>query len=297
MNSKYLISFCNNKTNINPTEGTGYLGMLTVSDDEMHYAPVQLNLPHGLQGNGITGLCAYTDGYLAILQRPTSTLLFLNTDFSVREVFPLEGLSGVHSVCHDGQSIYCAVTSQDRIVRLDENRLQSDAWSSGAGQDTVHLNSICLHQKHLLATCFGLKASSLWRSATEGIAFDATNGENIMQDLWHPHSIVVFADDILCCDSSRQRVVSQKQGVVVSDVPGYARGLFINQEMLLCGTSKGRLVSHSTGVVIGNKSDQGDIGGSCGVSLFTHRAATYQSTEYIALDDYAEEIYDIIPLT
>ena len=293
----YLVSFCNNKDRLGHATGTGFIGQLHLdSNGQLSYSPIELDLPDCGVGKGITGLCRYDEGYVAILQTVPSTVLYLDKEFSVTHFVSLTDMKGVHSVCYDGEKIYVVVTSQDRVVAVDKNGQFSDVWSNNTLKDTIHMNSICLHNNELLVSCFGPKASMLWSSATEGKVFNTATDATVIKDLWHPHSAMSVDGEIICCDSSRQRVYSQQRGEIVSDLPGYSRGLCIQDDILLCGTSKGRLVSHSTGVVIGNKSDKGTMGGACGVSAYRKDAqGKYQLTDQLNLDTQAEEIYDIIP--
>ena len=290
--SKYAFttSFCNNNKKINNHDN--YLAQIEVDTDKetIDCFDKPLILPDGMHGNGITGMCKHLGQTVLLLQRMPSTLVFLNQDFKVERVLPLDGLKGVHTILSWRDHIYLSVTNQDRIMRISVDDKLEEVWSNGTMADKLHLNSLCIHDDQLHASAFGAKKADLWSSADEGYVFNVETGEHVLQSIWHPHSSLSYQGELYCCDSSNQRVISE-QGVLIDGLLGYTRGLFINQDVVVCGSSLGRVVSHSTGVRISNKSDQGQLAGSCGISVFFKKTQNICS---IDLNDKATEVFEIL---
>ncbi len=291
--STFLVSFCNNGKNTAEDNGHYVIKVhIDTQDQVVAVEPVDLNLPAGFGGNGITGMCHAGDHVVLLLQRTPSVLLYLHQDLSYSHHFELTGLKGIHSILNWNQAIYLSVTNQDRIVKFDHDQVQHEVWTNHTMEDQMHLNSISLHQGRLMASAFGPKSNQLWSSATAGYVFDVASGDKVIEDIWHPHSSFSYAGKVYCCDSSNQRIISES-GVYKEGLPGYSRGLYVDDGLILCGNSQGRLVSHSTGVKISNKSDQGLLGGLCGLNVCFKQN---NSDQFIDFSEMATEIFDILPL-
>jgi hypothetical protein len=293
MIAQYIISFCNNNQRI--SDGSGYLALLEVDleNQQVSVSGAPLVLPAGLRGNGITGMCHHEGELVILLQRMPSTLVFTDLGFNYLKHHELEGLKGVHTIISWQRSIYLSVTNQDRIVKLDPALKQQDVWSNQTLQDDIHLNSLCVHDGQLHASAFGHKAGQLWSSARQGYVFNVATGEQVINNIWHPHSSFSHAGKVYCCDSSNQQIISAGH-TLLKDLPGYSRGLFINDEIIICGSSLGRLVSHSTGVRISNKSDQGTLGGQCGLTVHFRNS---KQQRFVDLSDMATEVFEVLPLS
>ncbi|GAA4825112.1 hypothetical protein GCM10011365_05410 [Marinicella pacifica] len=291
--SKYsfIVSFCNNQKKINKNQN--YLAQIIIDtkSETITSQNLPLNLPNGIRGNGITGMCIHQNQIVLLLQRMPSTLVFLNKDFTVERVLPLDGLKGIHTILSWRNNIYLSVTNQDRIVRLKNDDTLEEVWTNGTMADHIHLNSLCIHNQQLYASAFGEKKANLWSSADEGYVFNIETGERVLTSIWHPHSSFSYKGNIYCCDSSNQRVIFN-QGELINNLPGYSRGLYLNDTITVCGSSLGRVVSHSTGIKISNKSDSGRLAGWCGISVLFNKSKNIRS---IDLNDKATEIFEIIP--
>ena len=292
MTKQYLISFCNNKKNIHAQ--TNLIAQLEVDLNAQKASLIDLPLimPSDLKGNGVTGMCFHKGQLVLLLQRMPSTLVFFDDDFKFSHYFELTGLKGVHSILSRGGFIYLSVTNQDRIVKVNDENQQFDVWSNETLEDTIHLNSICIHNNELYASAFGKKANELWSSAQSGYVFRVLDGKKVIDNIWHPHSSFSYDNQIFCCNSSKQQIISE-EGVYQADYPGYTRGLYIDDDLLICGASLGRLVSHSTGLRISNKSDQGVLAGECGITVNFKNS---QVTQFLSLSQCATEIFDVLPI-
>jgi len=291
MNKKYLISFCNNKANIASNRNLIAKLEIDLETQEVKLSDIQLNIPESLKGNGVTGMCFHRQYLVFLLQRMPSTLLFFDKNLNYSHHSELIGLKGVHSILSHKGFIYLSVTNQDRIVKVDDSNQQFEVWSKQTLKDTIHLNSICIHDNELYASAFGEKSNELWSSAQSGYIFRVSDEKKMIENIWHPHSSFSYANQLYCCNSSNQQVINQ-QGVYQANLPGYTRGLHTDDELLICGTSQGRLVSHSTGVRISNKSDQGSLGGICSINVCFK---SNQATKNINLSDRATEVFEILP--
>ena len=291
--SKYsfTVSFCNNNKKINNHDN--YLTQVALDSvaETISCQDLPLYLPEGIRGNGITGMCKHLGQTVLLLQRMPSTLVFLNQDFKVDRVLSLDGLKGIHTILSWHDHIYLSVTNQDRIMRLNVDDKLEEVWTNDTMADRIHLNSLCIHNDQLHASAFGAKKADLWSSADEGYVFNVETGEHVLNSVWHPHSSFSYQGDMFCCDSSHQRVISNL-GVLIDGLPGYTRGLYMDDTVVVCGSSLGRVVSHSTGVRISNKSDLGKLAGWCGVSVLFKET---QNTCTIDLNDKATEVFEILP--
>ena len=287
----FLVSFCNNKQQV--SEQGLQLARLDINtaDQTVHQSALTIELPDSLTGNGVTGMCHHGAHRVLLLQRNPSTLVFLNQHLQVDQVVPMEGLKGVHTILSWQGELYVSVTNQDRIVKLDQSFNQHEVWSTGSQQDSIHLNSICVHDGSLYASAFGPKKDQLWSSADQGYVFRVATSEPVLKPIWHPHSVFSHAGKLHCCHSSFQQVVSA-DAVLEENLPGYTRGLYIDDELLICGTSTGRLVSHSTGLKISNRSGAGQTGGTCGVFIrFNNHGSSFTDLSHLG-----SEVFEVMPL-
>ena len=157
------------------------------------------------------------------------------------------------------------------------------------------MNCLIWHQGQCLISAFGGKKAELWRSADDGYVYNISNGQYLLNNIYHPHSVLIVDDDLWLCESSRIAVVS-RSGVRVETPWGYLRGLCRVGSTLYVGSTFGRNKSKSEGVLIDNQADPGVRSGVCGVGLIELDGPCSRVKDFIDLTDYAEEIYDIIEL-
>lgn len=285
---RLLISFCNNKVN----DGiTGLLGMLSIRKNrQAQYENIDLIGLNLKDVRGVTGLCSTTDGFAVHIQSKTPLIAELNYKFEVVRMIQLNGLKGIHTLRYQQNCYYMAVTGLDKICKTNGNVIE-DVWSKNTGKDTIHLNSICFKDDDLFFTAFGGKSNNrLWSSATNGFVQSINCDHKKVCNIWHPHSLTWYDNDLYYCHSSAQSVESTG-GEVYSDLPGYTRGLYISKDWLVCGTSIGRLISHSTGVKVSNLSGVGKTGGVCGIYYKNRNSG---KSFFYDLSKVATEVFDII---
>jgi hypothetical protein len=243
----------------------------------------------------MTGIAPHPGGYVAVMH--PGTLTYFTPNFDVNEIRSVPQIQDGHSVCYYHGAVYVVSSGTDQVLRVWDSGKVDVFWeSSSAGRDTVHMNSIQWHRGECIISAFGRKKAHLWRSADEGYVYNITTGKYLMKPLYHPHS-VTFIDGVMwVCESSRLAVVNDC-GVRVQTEWGYLRGLCEAEGFLYVGSTIGRNRSKSTGALIDNQADAGFRSGSCGIGVIKLDGKDSRPMEFIDLSVYADEIYDIVPLS
>ena len=297
-----LLSFCN----LSEPGSTG-LGLLDVETFDFRIPRPAIKL---LRCVGITGLATSEQYVYAVIQGCTapeyewtagrSILITLDiTDLSLISYYVFQQASDVHSILAEGDTLNVASTGTDEVIRLrmrgPEVVSESVLWrldSNDSRPDLNHLNAIYNWRGELLVSGFGRKTSELWSSADNGFIININSGQKITEGIYHPHSMNEVNDTLAFCESSKGavRFIGEDRNLIL---PGYTRGLCVDKDSLFVGTSMGRQVSKSTGI-INNVADPGVATGKCSVSCFSTATLTLENS--IDLTDYANEIYDIVPV-
>jgi hypothetical protein len=287
----FLVSFCNNKKKINYVNGTGILGICEVSHNSIEYRELPLEL-EGLESiNGATGISKCDEFYYIVLQSKTSKLLILDYSFKVVSVQTLFDFKGVHSICYSKGYLYIVVTKQDKVIKYDLKGSYETLFDNRTNKDSLHLNSICLHENNLFISGFGVNNKKHWIHANNGFVMNLITGKKIIEGLKQPHSLFSFDNELYVCDSSKKRIVNCKGKPLIKNNKGYTRGLYINEKVIVYGVSKGRTVSVTNGDYVGNISDKGILSGECSINVKTKDLNTF------CFKDISDEIYDIFSLS
>lgn len=197
----------------------------------------------------------------------------------------------------DGQ-IYVAATAGDLVVRLTKDGsgiVQEPFWRFNADYaDSRHLNSLAFRHGHLLVSMFGPPAPEGWLQARHGLIFDATTGETVQTDLYHPHSLLYHSDSLFFLESrvgTLWEIGSDNVPLTRYVLPGFARGLAIDEETFYIGVSGTRTVSRSgTGIYLPASDPALAESYVCTVNR------SNGSLQKIRMTDYGMEIYDLILL-
>jgi Domain of unknown function (DUF4915) len=245
---------------------------------------------------GMTGITRYRGGYACLL--PPSSLVLLSEALEVEALYDLKLVLDPHSVASHNGKLYIVSTGTDSIVEFTPEEGERVFWrASDTGTDTVHLNSLLWHHGGLWITAFGNKAGALWRSAEQGYARNIVSGANVFGALHHPHSLLENAGTMWVCESATMTVRST-QGQQFTAPHGYLRGLALAGGFLCVGSTKGRTRSKSTGTVIGNSADPGQPVGEPGIAVYElENGGPPQCRRFIEMSAYADEIYDILPMS
>lgn len=294
---KYLVSICNKQKAAGLDEPDCFLYEI---DEARMDAPVPVYLNDGrIQSpEGITGLTYYKKGYIGVVQSDTPQAVFFDKTYRVENVLDLKLAVDAHSVLVWNDRIYIASTGNDSIVVLDENLNEAFFWRMNRkDKDTVHLNSIVVHNEKMLATAFGKKSDKSWRSASQGYLVEVPSDEKVLSGLYHPHSALSHNGGVLLCESFKM-VIMDSNGEKHATGRGYARGLAVSGDRMIVGCSQGRDYSRSTGLAVEKDESNADLSiHPCEVLVYkwnTKDLSSCELTGSIPFGGRAREIYDIL---
>lgn len=295
---KLLVSFCNQYGNAEASNlsfidtGTKQVKEIAISVENM-----------GIHGLAVDG------NLLAAVYRSDSPGVVLLDAESFTEIgsFVLPELADPHGVAFlDGDFIITS-TGNDQVIRYhyDEEAGKVEClgtvWSpEGSDQttDTHHINSISCFKNNLYVSGFGPKKGELWSSADDGYVFNISEGKKELTGIYHPHSLSVTADGFFYCDSSRRRVMREKDELI-KQAAGYTRGLSVSGTHLAVGSSNGRTKSKSTNAsgeeYTGNIADPGILQQCCKVSIYENKQG-YDFVEEYDFTGKRNEVFDVLIL-
>jgi len=294
MGQKLLVSICNRSSAVGLTPSEVFV--FEVDPDSLRVSPVTLDNSAIHDSNGITGLAHYRDGIVGVVQSTPVRLLHFSYHYEVKDVWTLNIAKDAHSITVLDSKIYVASTANNSVIRFDPDSGEELIWTANKiHEDTIHLNSLVWHNGDLYIAAFGEKRGDLWSTADKGYVLNLTTGQTALTSLYHPHSVFSTNEGIYCCDSSRMAIAREDgQRLVIGR--GYTRGLVVTPTRLYCGVSKGRKTSKSTGM-INNPADPGIKTGHCAVLIYDRKNKDLERSKFISevnLDEYSDEIYDII---
>jgi hypothetical protein len=286
-----LVSFCNQLNKFSN------LCLVNLSNFEKIWIPVFI------PNNGITGLCQ-NENYIFVAYQyipNDGIIVFRKKNFEIISTIEFETID-IHSIFFDKGIIYANKTNSDSIVKFvwDETKKQLYGpdvfWKNRDAlkikDDSLHINSIIKYQENMYISSFGTKVNGSFEKSKFGFIKNITTGKIIYSKLDHPHSLGVFNDEIVFCESMTRRVYKNKK-IIFENNKGYLRGLDINKNILIVGVSKGRKISKSTG----NKRTFTEIE----LNIDTCRLVVYDVKKEIILKEVKfwpgrTEIYDCIIL-
>jgi hypothetical protein len=302
MAMQLLVSFCNQQS----LDGHPPPYALAELDTVTHrVTPIRLCAPRIGGCAGITGLAAYQDDLLAMLQGEHGALLRLSRQYDIKNVWPLQLVRDGHSLAVVEGMVYVASTGTDAIVEFDPNsNRERICWrASLEGRDSVHLNSLHWSGGTLYATAFGKRKGSLWRTADSGYVVNIGSGQTVAGPLYQPHSATTIRGNdhsaLYFCESWRM-AVGRDDGQKKFLAHGFTRGLLVTSTQLMVGISQGRARSRSSGAITANLDEPIWETSECSVIICQHLDGDLGHTEpiqTIGLGAYSREIYDLLPLT
>jgi len=294
-----LVSFCNTRM-----PGQPLLGVLDPRGGQFR----ALRVPTELLGcAGVTGIVATDDFVFASLQTPRGAAsaksfglaVFGRDDFDLRGYHPFEQALDSHSMCVQNDKLFVVSTGTDELLafRLDGPNIGEPrvVWRPDPTEplaDVLHLNAVCDWKGEIFVAGFGRKTGPFWSSATEGFIFNVSTGQPIASGINQPHSLAVLDNSIVYC-GSRDMGVSVLCSTTVWSLPGYTRGLCVDDAHIFVGSSAGRRRSTSTGI-IENPSEPGEAEGRCAVTQLSRTDLTVKRE--FDLSAYGDEIYDLVPV-
>jgi hypothetical protein len=204
--------------------------------------------------------------------------------------------AGVHSVCSRDEDLYFVASRRDSVyrARLDERSGEwviSRYWTvpgSSGEADENHLNAIECVDGELYVSGLGRKETDQWSSATHGFVLNIDRDEYVMEEVYHPHSLLEDSRTLWTCSSARNRLLSSN-GDEYQLPPGYIRGLAISEESIFVCSSKRRKISESTGVV--NRRGPREFEGTCCVYRLVK--GVNKPEVLVDLSNVRHEIYEL----
>ena len=244
---------------------------------------------------GATGLAWLPDGTLVLGLPGSCRLTLLSPDLEMIGHYTDDALDDVHSIAVRGDSLFAVATSRDSVLeyRVDANAFEPVTTHklTDSGSDTVHVNSVCVHQGRVLVSVFG----GSWRDhpvgSPIGAIIDLEDRRVVSTGLSHPHTLVSVDDDGLYVlgsfSGTAERVHPDGRRTLCAKYPGYLRGLSFFNGSALVGVSGRRKRSRGLGTVnvAGPEFDQ-----RCGIIWFSPE---WEVERFIDLSWFGREIFDV----
>lgn len=294
-----LITFCNVRL-----PGRPFIGLLETDTLEFH--PLRPRAEDerfaGLTGATLSDRYVFTAAQTKTaggIRGPSVLLIWDRRDFSLAARYPFRSAADVHSLMYSEGMLYAVSTGTDELFTLEllgpEVVSERVIWRpdpTARHEDVNHLNSICRFEGDIFVSGFGPRSGSTWSGARGGFIANASRDEVLARDLQHPHSLAVVNGRVSYCESGTMalRTLGERG---YKQLGGYTRGLCSVNEFLFVGSSRGRLVSRSTGLP--TSPDRDSELSPCQISVLD--AGTLDLRQVKDLGSYADEIYDLVPVT
>ena len=261
------------------------------------FTPIPIRHPQLPISVGVTGLARYRDGYVALWQSQTTHIVFLDSEYRVRDVRPLTLTRDGHSLIVRDDWIWLASTGNNSVTIFHpDHGEQFHRQTNAQNRDTLHVNSLAFWNGQLWTTAFGPKTGSSWRESRAGYIRNVTHDQFERTGLAHPHSLVARLEGLYVCESARMSVRDASDRVLHVG-RGYTRGLVLTNRWLCVGTSRPRRKSRSTGATLDKPSEGGFVAGECGLALYERNSQDIADSTLLRFScphPEVAEIYDIV---
>jgi hypothetical protein len=293
-----LISFCNT------IETPGFPNLGIIDLDSKDFSVVKL--PPAISQTGITGLAKsaqfvfvglqHLEGETKGYESPAALLIFDSMTFQLLATHPLKLVRDIHSFCwvEESSTLLIVSSGTDEVISLELHGTALVAekvfWRpepKDPREDVRHLNSIYRYLGDYYVSGFGKRElEGEWSSARNGFIINMTTGKQVMNAMYHPHSIDVISGQMMICESRTQKL--RKVGSEdAATLPGYTRGLCHWDNKIFVGTSRSRKKSKSTGKIVDPVLQES----RCAIT----RLSPEFNVEYTwDLDPYGIEIYELM---
>jgi hypothetical protein len=239
---------------------------------------------------GATGMARLPNGDTIVASQGNRRLVRLSPKPAVVSDFYDDALEDTHSIAVDDRTVYVVATAHDSVLEylIQPTTLELVAVHrlSEAGADTLHLNSVCVHEGRALVSMFGPD----WRTSAEGelngSIVDLKTRQVVTDSVRQPNSIVSAKGRLHVLGSLAGTVETVHDGrnrIKRASFRGYLRGL--------CFFPGGALVGVST---MRNRSEgpTTDADEKCGIAWFDRY---WLLVKFIDLSWLGQEIYDLAP--
>jgi uncharacterized protein (TIGR03032 family) len=212
---------------------------------------------------------------------------------------------GVHELAWAGDELWIVNTRFSCLCKLDRDYSFVPCWRPSfitalAGDDRCHLNGLAIAsgEREVLTpryvTALGATdTASGWRQekATGGCLLDVPSGEILVRGLSMPHSPRWHDGRLWLLESGTGQLVridlADGHRQIVTELPGFARGLAFAGRYAFVGLSKIRETSAMNGVPLAERRDQL----KCGVAVVDLRSGPVAA--YMEFQTAVEEIFDV----
>jgi len=223
---------------------------------------------------GSTGICNTPFGFLVAKQYrssnseggQSSAIWVLDSDLNLIQKYACKSIRDVHSLLWTSSAALAVSSANNAVYELafrEDHTIKAERlfWALGETlkptsepieRDIYHINSIALHKGRLAVSMFG----EGWRTISgnkvsycqEGIGkvLYVDDGQVIMENLRHPHSLQSIDGELLVSESLEGCLTSESGERRYLDL--YMRGIAWDSDYLYVGASAGRQLSKSTGL-------------------------------------------------
>lgn len=190
------------------------------------------------------------EGRLArLLRAPLATgggEILIYDERGVSHYLRIDELSDAHYMAWDGQYLIVSSTGNDSLLWITLSGEVVRRWRAPAsgGDDSWHLNDVCLVGGKLYACAFGRHAHyrgyKAHLNSGDGFVFDIASGRTVVTGLCAPHSPRYFDGTWTVCDSLRNSVVqvdAEDHRKREAMLRSFTRGLAVTDDYLIVGES------------------------------------------------------------
>jgi hypothetical protein len=279
-----LVTFCN--TGSTPER---HCALVCLSTGEAEAVP--------LGGTGATGIARLPDGEFVVALPEQGSLVRVSQDLIPIDRIEDGRLVDAHSLVAGDGAVLAVSTGRDCVLSfgVGERQLGSPAVhpATDTDADTLHVNSVCMHEGRMLVSMFGLGWRDQPDDARTGSIVELGSRRTVSAGIRHPHSVTSYGGQLYLCSSPAgtvDEVLADGRRVVRARYPGYLRGLHLDAGGALVGVSRMRRRSRGSGAPIRSEAIGAD---RSGILRF---GPGWEPMGFIDLTWFGSEIFDVTAL-
>jgi len=203
-------------------------------------------------------------------------------------------LIDTHSLAVTGRTLFATSTGRDSVLEYQigngDLEFRTAHRLSQASADTLHVNSVCIHEGRVLVGMFGEGWRNQPTDARTGLILDLESRQPVSTSIRHPHSLCSRHDKLYVLGSSFGTVEQVHPGggrTVCARFSGYLRGLFIFEYGAIVGVSRNR---HPSRVPDTASVETASTEDRCGVLRFDK---DWELIDFVDLSWVGPEIFDL----
>jgi len=295
-----LVSFCNIDTAkiFDPKSNISPLLLLDTNSNQQKW--IKIPLTNGFCG--ITGLTQNDKYIYAASQNNISTYIYTidkKTLFTIKYQ-KLTKVKDAHSIMYENNRLHIVSTGNNTIYTytIDKNndlKYKKILYQyKNHTKDTIHINSIARYDDDYYFSAFGPKKDNLNTKTDSGYIINIKNKVNEIKPIYHPHSVTFRNSDIYYCESKKS-IIYKNNKKIINLIPGYTRGLIVDDNYIICGTSTPRIKSRSTGKKMISIIDPNIK--CCQIHIYKKFHFINYRIKTINFSKYFDEIYDVLKIS